>query len=123
MPPRSAFDSVRIARANVRLAAQVCATAVLDDLQRAIDLLETSAVAMRQAEADLRARKPANPAELRRETSLLKREIASLLRVIDGCAALCRSLSLRLGCTGAAYTPQGREAAAPPSSAACGLQG
>lgn len=123
MARRSASDCVRTARANVRLAAQTCGAADMDALRRSIDLLETGAAAMREAEAEVHAGMTDNPAELGAETSELKREIASLLRVVDGCAALCRGLSVRFGCTGSAYTPLGSAVAAPPRSTACELQG
>jgi hypothetical protein len=123
MQPRPASEHIRIARANVGLATQVCGAAYKTAVERAFNLLETAAAEMREAEAEVRSGLPIDSAELRRETALLKREIAVMMRVIDGCAALCRGLSMRLGCTALAYTPQGRPVAARPSSAACELQG
>jgi hypothetical protein len=92
-------------------------------LERALKLLEATAADMRQAEAEVRSESPDDPTEMRREIALLKREIAGMMRVVDGCAALCRGLSIRLGCTTLAYTPQGRTVTAPAVSAACELQG
>lgn len=123
MQRRPASDCVGIARANIRLATQICGTADLARLQQALDLLEAAATQMRQAEAEARSRMPKDPAGLRLETALLKREIAGMMRVIDGCAALRRGLCVRLGCTALTYTPQGRAVAAPPSAAACEMQG
>jgi len=120
---QQALGCVQNARANVRLATQVCGTADMASLERTLNLLETTDAVLRQAEAGVRSGSPHDPAGLRRETVLLKREIAGMLRVIDGCAAVCRSLSMRLGGTALEYTPQGRVVAAPPSSAACELQG
>jgi len=123
MQRRPASDSVRMARANIRLATQICGAADLPRLQRALGLLETAAAEMRQAEAEVRSGMPEDPRGLRRETALLKREIAAMMRVIDGCAALRRGLFAWLGCQGLTYTPQGRAVAAPPSAAACEMQG
>jgi hypothetical protein len=120
---RPASEHIRIARANVRLATQICGAADMTVLERAFNLLETAAAEMRQAEAEIRSGLPNDPAGLCREAALLKREVAVLMRAIDGCAALCRGLSLRLGCTALAYTPQGREVAAPPSCTARELRG
>jgi len=122
MQRRPASDCVRMARANIRLATQVCGAADMPRLQRALRLLETAAAEMRQAEAEVRSGILVDPRGLRRETALLKREIAAMMRVIDGCAALRRGLCAWLGCTGLTYTPQGRAVAAPPSSAACEMQ-
>jgi|SRR5271157_6357564 len=123
MQQRPASENIRIARANVRLATQICGTADMTALERAFNLLETAAVEMRQAETAIRSGLPNDPAGLCRETALFKREIAVLMRAIDGCAALCRGLSIRLGCTALAYTPQGRAVAAPPSCTARELRG
>jgi hypothetical protein len=92
-------------------------------LEQTLRLLEAAAAAMRQAEMEVRAGMLSDPAGLRRETVLLKREIAVMLRVVDGCAALCRGYSMRLGSRALAYTPQGRAIAARPSASACELQG
>jgi hypothetical protein len=120
---QQALGCVQIARANVRLATQVCGTADRASLERTLNLLETTAAPLRQAEAELRSGPLHDPAGLRREIALLKREITGMLRIIDGCAAVCRGLSMRLGGTALAYTPQGRMVIAPSSSAACELQG
>ncbi len=123
MQKRPAPECVRIARANVRLATQICGAADMASLERALNLLEATASAMRQAEAEVRSGSPNDPGGLRRETGLLKREIAGMLRVMDGCAAVCRSLSMRRGCTALEYTAQGRAALAPSFFAASGLRG
>ncbi len=120
---RRPSDCVRTARANVRLAAQICAGADLTALQRARNLLETTVVEMLQAEAEVRAMMPDDCAELRREIALLKREIAGVMRVVDGCAALCRGLSMRLGLTPLAYTPVGSSVAPSSPAAVCELHG
>jgi hypothetical protein len=122
MQRRPASDCVRIARANIRLAAQICGAADMTRLQRALDFLEAAAAGMRRAEAEARSGMPEDPAGLRREIALLKREIAGMMRVIDGCAALHRGLCVRLGCTALTYTPQGRAVAALPSAVACEMQ-
>ncbi|SPE23318.1 hypothetical protein SBA3_1010033 [Candidatus Sulfopaludibacter sp. SbA3] len=118
-----AYESIRGARANIHLAAQICAAADFASLRQSIDLLEAAADAVRQAEDEVRAGVPRDPAEIRRQILLLKQEIASLMRVIDGCASVCRGLSLRLSGNAIAYTPQGRESALVPSAAACEVQG
>jgi len=123
MQQRPACEHIRMARANVRRATQMCGAANRKALERALQLLESAAGEMRQAEAGVRSGRPNDPAGVRRESALLKRETAVMMRAIDGCAAVCRGLSMRLGCTAPAYTPQGRPAAAPPSSAACELRG
>ena len=116
-------DCVRMVRANVRQATRMCGAADPARLQGAIDLLEVAAAGMRRAEAEARSNMPGDPAELRRESALLKREIASMTRVIDGCAALRRGLGVRLGGAALTYTSQGRTVTAPPSAAACEMQG
>jgi hypothetical protein len=123
MQRRTAFDCVRVARANVRRAAQVCAAADRESLQGALHLLEGAAAGMYQAEAEVRSGMPSDPAPLRREIAMLKRETSGMMRVIDGCAAVCRGLAVRRGCTAPGYTSQGRAAAAPSAGAACEIQG
>ena len=122
MRQRPVSERLRVARANIRLAAQICAVADLDRLQRAIDLLESTVTEMTLAEAQLRSAIPQERAELQQEAILLKREIAGMVRVIDGYAALYRGLAVRLGCAPLAYTPQGHTVAASPSAAACEVQ-
>ena len=117
-----ASGKIRAARANLRLAAQICATADLAGLQRALNLLETTAFEMRLAEAAVRSGLSNERGELRHEAALMKREVACLVRVVDGCAALYRGRSVRLGCTTLTYTPQGRAATAPLSAAAFEMQ-
>jgi hypothetical protein len=123
MQPKAALGHMRAARRNVRSAIQICGTADLTELQRALDLLTATASEMRLAEAAILTEKPGEPGELRREAALLKREVACLMRVIDGCAALHRGLSVRLGCTALTYSPQGRTIATSADAAACEMQG
>jgi len=123
MQPRSGLDGVRIARVSVRRATRSCGGADMQGLERVLHLLEAAAGAMRQAEAGIRSGLLDEAFELRRQASLLKREIACMMRAVDGCAALCRGLSLRLGCAAPAYTPQGLPAAAAPGSGECELLG
>jgi hypothetical protein len=122
MERQAASDCVRTVRANVRQATRMCGAADTAGLRRAIGLLEAAAAEMRRAEADARRGMPGDAAELRRETALLKREIACMMRVIDGCAALGRGLSLRLSGAALGYTCQGRTILAT-SAAACEMQG
>jgi hypothetical protein len=150
MQRRPASDCVRIARANIRLAAKACEAADMACLQQALDFLETAATEMRQAEAEVQGGKSTDTAgplagrhiasgaaaslkreatraerateDLRRETALLKREVAGLMCVIDASAALCRGLSVRLGCTAPAYTSEGCAVSAPAPAAACEMQ-
>jgi len=117
-----ASGHIRAARANLQLATQICGRADLARLQRALNLLETTASEMRLAEAAVRSGISNERGELRREAELMKREVACLVRVVDGCAALYRGRSIRLGCTALTYTPQGRAATAPLSVAAFEMQ-
>jgi hypothetical protein len=116
-------ERLRVARTNIRLASQSCTAPDLASLQRAIHLLETAADAMRQVEREVRSAAPPDSSALWREAAMLKREVAGMMRVIDGCAALWRGLSVRLGCTALTYTPRGHAIAASPSAAACEMQG
>ncbi|MGA2648591.1 MAG: hypothetical protein ABSF15_28240 [Candidatus Sulfotelmatobacter sp.] len=120
---RRPSDCVRAARASLRLSAQICGGADINELHRAFQLLETSVTEMRQADAEVRHGIPDDCAELRREIALLKREIAGTMRVADGCAALYRGASMRLGLTSLTYAPKGNSVAPPPSTGACELQG
>src|ERR1017187_6953097 len=88
MQRRTASDRVRAARANIRLAAQTCGTADIASLQRSLNLLEIAALEMRRAETDVHSGMLKDTGELQRGIAKLKREIAGLMRVIDGCAAL-----------------------------------
>jgi hypothetical protein len=121
--PKPALGHMRAARRSVRSAIQICGTADLTELRRALDLLTATATEMRLAEAAILTDKPGEPGELRREAALLKREVACLMRVIDGCAALHRGLSIRLGCTALTYSPQGRTIENSSTAAACEMQG
>jgi hypothetical protein len=123
MPRPAASECVRVARESISLAVQACGVADAAHLRRALGFLETAVTDVRRAEAEVRSAMPGDPARLRRETALLKRQVAIMLRVIDGCAALRRGLSVRLGCTAPSYTPQGRPVAAPPPAAACEMHG
>jgi hypothetical protein len=123
MRPKPALGHMRAARGNVRSAIQICGTADLTELRRALDLLTATASEMRLAEAAILTDKPGEPGELRREAALLKREVACLMRVIDGCAALYRGLSVRLGCAALTYSPQGRAIENSSAAAACEMQG
>lgn len=127
MQRKQAGGHIRTARANIRLATQICGTADLTQLQRVLDILEATVSEMHLAEAAVSAGKLNEPDELQRETAFLRREVACLMRVIDGCAALHRGLGIRLGCTGLTYSPQaysaqGRSVAAH-AAAACEMQG
>ena len=133
MQPSLASGHIRTARATIRLATQICGAADLTALQRALNLLQTTVPEMRLAEAALRAANLNERVEVQREAALLKREVACLMRVIDGCAALYRGLGIRLGCSGLSYSPQSyscqsyscrpRSLAAPAGEAACEMQG
>lgn len=118
-----ALGHMRAARGNVRSAIRICGTADLTGLRRALDILTATASEIRLAEAAILNEKPGEPGELRREAALLKREVACLMRVIDGCASLHRGFSVRLGCTALTYSPQGRAIAASAKAAACEMQG
>jgi len=120
---RRPSDCVRTARANLRLAAQTCGGADANGMQRAFNLLEATVAEMSHAEMEISGGTPVDCAELHREISLLKREIAVTMRVIDGCAALYRGLSMRLGLTSLEYTPTAGSVTPPPKSPACELQG
>ena len=127
MQPKPASAHMRIARANIRRVTQSCRTADLTGLQRALELLQSTLSEMHLAEDAVCRAKLYERSELRREAALLKREVACLMRVIDGCAALHRGLSVRLGCTPLtyspqSYSPQGRSVAAP-AAAAYEMQG
>jgi hypothetical protein len=123
MKRTAAIDCVRTARESISLAIRACGAADTAHLNRAVGLLEAAVINVRQAEAEIRASVPLDPAKLRRETNLLKRQTAIMMRVIDGCAALRRGLSARLGDPDPAYTPQGRPVVTPPSAAAFEMQG
>jgi hypothetical protein len=118
----AAIDCVRAARENISLAIQACGAADAAHLRRSIGFLETAVTDMRRAEAQVGASTPSDSAKLGREVILLKRQIAIMMRVIDGCASLRRGLSVRLGCAASAYTRQGRPAEAPSPAAACEMQ-
>ena len=133
MPQGPASGHIRTARANIRLAAQMCGTADLNRLQQALELLQTTASEMQLAETGVRSglvsdrgevqREEIQREEVQRETALLRREVACLMRVIDGCAALNRGLGMRLGCTALTYTPGGYAGSTPFSTSACEMQG
>jgi hypothetical protein len=123
MPRQPASDYVRVARTNISLAVKACGVADEAHIRRALAFLETAVAEIRHAEAGVRSAAFGDPAKLRRETLLLKRDIAIMLRVIDGCASLRRGLALRLGCSAPAYTPQGHSAAPPLPPSACEMQG
>ena len=116
-------DRVRAARADLRQLVRLCGAADINQLHRAFELLETTVAKMRQADADVRESMPDDCADLRREVALLKREIAGMMHVVDGCAALYRGVSMRLGLTSLTYAPKGSSVAQVPSAAACELQG
>jgi len=120
--PRRPSDCVRDARANLRLASQISARVDLSGMQRAFNLLETSIAAMRQAEAEVSGEMPDDCAKLRVEIALLKREITGMMRAVDGCASMCRGLSVQLGLTSLAYTSRGSSVPTSPATA-CELQG
>jgi len=122
MPLGLAWRHVRAARVALRQAIQTCGSADLAGLQRAVRLLETVAGEMQFAEAAVQSSSPGDPAGLRLETSQLKTEVAWALRVIDGCAALHRGLSIRLVGSTSGYTAQGHAVAAS-SAASCEMQG
>jgi hypothetical protein len=107
MQAQGPSERIRSARANVRLATQICGTVDLPGLQHAIHLLEDAAAEMGHAESSIRQDMPDGRDTLRHEAALLKSEIARMVRVIDGCASLYRGLSVRLGCTALTYTSQG----------------
>jgi hypothetical protein len=119
----AAIDSVRTARESISLAIRACAAVDAAHLHRATGFLEAAVMNVRLAEAEIRAIPPLDSAKLRRETILLKRQIGIMMRVIDGCAALRRGLSARLGDPAPAYTPQGHPVGAPPGAAAIELHG
>ena len=116
-------DRIRNARACVLAATAACAAADLAQLQRALRLLEGAAAEIGLAEREIRAANPACSSELRAESRLLKREVGRILRVVDGCAATCRGLSVRLFDAPLSYTSQGAIVAVGARSGACELQG
>jgi len=123
MPSPADSDRVRNARACILAAAHACTAPDLVQLERALHLLESAAAEIRDAETAHRGATPADTAELKKQITLMKRELAALMRVIDGCAAICRGLSVRRGGTSLAYTAQGRELATLRSQTACELHG
>jgi hypothetical protein len=122
MPQPEPSSRVSAARANIRRAMKFCATPELAGLHSALDLLQISVSEMRAVEAELRAGPAGSGDGVRRETVLLKREIACLVRVVDGCAALYRGLSVQLGCESATYTAQGCAAKKPAAVTAYEMQ-
>ena len=122
MTPAGATDRIRSARANLRAALGNCGKTEPRALERVLQLLQQAAGEMRLAEAEIRAGRTAGIVEIRRESAALKREIACMMRAIDGCAALYRGLSVRLEGAPLAYTCQGRTI--PPRPAAtCEMRG
>jgi hypothetical protein len=122
MRPTRAFERVRAARAMVGQAAQLVASGRLDLLASALDQIEAAAGEMRLAEGAIRSGERDEFKEILREAALLKREIARMTRVADGCAALYRERSIHLGNAAVSYTPHGRSYAETPSAAACEMQ-
>ena len=123
MQPWSVSKGIRVARANVQLATQICGGADKEGLRQVLHLLGAATREMRRAETAARSGLVVGQEELSRETALLKREIACMMRAVDGCASLCRGLSVRLGGTAPAYTPRGCVGAPSPSGRACKLLG
>lgn len=122
MRHRLASEHIVAARVNIRQATQICGAANAARLQRVLEFLKASAMEMRQAEAAVRAGL-LSETEVRRENALLQREIACMMRAMDGCAALQRSRAVRLGCAPLTYSPQGRLVTTSPSTTACEMQG
>jgi hypothetical protein len=116
-------DRIRNARACILAATAACAAADLAQLPRALLLLEGAAAEIGLAEREIRAASPACPSELQTESRLLKREVGRVLRVVDGCTATCRSLSLRLIDAPQSYTRKGAIVAVNSPLGVCGLQG
>ncbi|HUP04080.1 MAG TPA: hypothetical protein VMU19_08825 [Bryobacteraceae bacterium] len=119
---RKALEGILFARVNVRMATEMCGGADLNGLERVRNLLESAALWMRQAELDLASGAPGSK-ELRRESASLKREVACLMRAVDGCTALYRGLSVRLSGAAPGYAPQGCATPAAGSAGACELVG
>ena len=123
MSPATASEHIGAARAKLQLATQLCGAADLAVLQRILGLLEATRSDMHLAEDAVRSGAFLDRLELQREAAVLKRDIACMMRVVDGCAALHRGLSVQLGGTASAYTAQGRQIPAEHSTAACEMQG
>jgi hypothetical protein len=123
MRPPTASEHIGAARAKLQLAIQLSGAADLAVLQHILDLMEATKSEMYLAEAAIRQGAPDERTQLRREAALLQREIGSMMRVVDGCAALHRGLSVQFGATSSSYTSQGRPVPAALISAACEMQG
>ena len=120
---RAVYDGIRLARRNIGLATRICGGTDTGDMQRIVHLLEAAVCAIRQAEAEARSGPVNNSGELRREVMLLKREVACMMRAIDGCSALYRGISVRLGRTTPSYAPPGVQATVAPANQASELLG
>ena len=123
MPPAAGVHTLERTLQRLRQAREACRTASLPHLVEAVSILRTASAEF-EAWAEQVRRSPKTEAfPLRSELARVKREVASLLRLVDACAAVQRGLAARSGAMAVAYSPDGSAAVPTPVSSAYDMQG
>jgi hypothetical protein len=111
MPPGPARDTdretLRRTLESLRRARESCPSANLDRLLEALDILRAASAEFEAWTEQIRRGPRTAVGPLTSELTRVKREAASFLRLVDGCAAVQRGLSARFAATSVAYSPKG----------------
>jgi hypothetical protein len=108
---------------RLRQAREACRTANLARLREALDILRAVSAEFEAWAEQIRRQPGAVAVPLGSELARVKREVSSLLRLVDGCAAVQRGLAARCGAMAVAYSPKGSAPIPASVSSAYDMQG
>jgi hypothetical protein len=123
-PARNADrETLRCTLESLRRAREACRSGNLDRLLEGLHILRTASAEFEAWTEQIRRGPRTVVSPIGSELARVKREIASFLRLVDGCAAVQRGLSARFGATAVAYSPKGSIPIPASVSSACNMQG
>ena len=121
--PSGDRETLRRTLERLRQAREACRTANLERLLEALDILRAASAEFKAWTEQIRRGPDTAVGPLRAEIAQVKREVASFLRLVDGCAAIQRGLSTRSGANAVAYSPNGSTPVPGSVSSAYDMQG
>jgi hypothetical protein len=120
---RAAAETPQRILEHLRQAREACQSANLARLVETLDMLQSAATEFSAWTAQVRSEPRVVTVSQRSELTRVKREAASLLRLVDACAAVQRGLAARSGAMAVAYSPSGSAPIAASGSSAYDMQG
>jgi hypothetical protein len=121
--PASPVQWIADAGCRVRLARQQWNAADLKTVEESRKLLEQSVTALKMAIGLLRKGDSTMTSGLQPAIASLRRDISTMIRLVDACSAFHRGMSLRLGGALPAYDASGKTVGEPNTLPAHGVVG